>query len=516
MVDFLRLQDGEAAVEQNTRRYLLMVLDDTAGVGNETSKLLRSNAAGDLKITLDGETVPVTVAALPLPSGAATEATLASLEGKDFATQTTLAALLTELGQKTEPADTQIVDGSGVTQPVSAASLPLPTGASTEATLQAIEDDLENVISTNNSTTTPLGGGATFTGTADDVSQFRSVTVQLYSDKASATDGMRFEFSTNGTNWDDSYAFTKAVSETRRFQFPVCARYFRVRYTNGGAAQTAFRLQTIFHKGNVLTSIHRIESDTSPDRSATLVKAVLMAQTASGPGGGTFKNITANSAGVLKVGGDVGIETGAEIQITDGTDTLEVFKQNDAVGTTPAGLLMMGENAAGNAFPLQIGATNALATYIASNLPTGNNRIGDVRVRGVSDTVIDDRTKSGELGLVVAPVTQPFENVVVDDCTSTSSTAVIAAPGAGKHIEIHYIKGLNRAAAENMLTIQWSGSTGTDRWGVTASSGYSDADPFGNNPLKVPTNEGVNFKSIGGPPSANEFFIVIGYNIVDD
>ncbi len=75
------------------------------------------------------ETQPVSVASLPLPTGAATEATLAALAAEDFATQTTLAALLTELQLKADLTETQ---------PVSAASLPLPTGAATEATLAAL------------------------------------------------------------------------------------------------------------------------------------------------------------------------------------------------------------------------------------------------------------------------------------------------------------------------------------------------------------------------------------------
>src|SRR3990167_10581111 len=56
----------------------------------------------------------------------------------DVATQTTLALKKTKtdnldvlLSTRTKPADTQIVDGSGVTQPISAVSLPLPTGAAT-------------------------------------------------------------------------------------------------------------------------------------------------------------------------------------------------------------------------------------------------------------------------------------------------------------------------------------------------------------------------------------------------
>jgi hypothetical protein len=54
---------------------------------------------------------------------------LTSIAGKDFATQTTLAALLTELQLKADLTETQ---------PVSAASLPLPAGAATEATLASL------------------------------------------------------------------------------------------------------------------------------------------------------------------------------------------------------------------------------------------------------------------------------------------------------------------------------------------------------------------------------------------
>ena len=324
---------GESAVNKESRRYLLMVLD-SAETG---SKLLRANAAGDLKVTLDGESVAVTVATLPLPTGAATEATLASLEGKDFATQTTLAALLTELQAKADLAETQ---------PVSAASLPLPTGAATAA-------------------------------------------LQL------------------------------------------------------------------------------------PD--------------------------------------------GHKVKVTDGTDDLGVYKEDDSLGATPSGLVLMGENAGGNAKPLQLGALNALSTYLSAALPTGTARIGDVRMRGSTDAVITAKTKSGELALVTAPVTAPAENVVVAQVTSMTSTSIIAAPSAGNHIEIHYVKVVNRAwTTGSMLTFQWSGSTGTDRWGGASSDPGSDADPFGNNPLKVPTAQGVNAKAIAAAPGTNQAFAIVAYNVVAD
>jgi hypothetical protein len=139
-----------------------------------------------------------------------------------------------------------------------------------------------NVVDATNSSTTQLDPGGTnaFTGSAVDVSQFSSVAVTVHSDQDSAADGMAFEFSQDGTNWDDVYSFNldASVSQTRRFQFPVTAQYFRVNYTNGTTITTQFRVQTILHREDILTSVHRIEDVVKEDRSAQLVKSAIIAQ----------------------------------------------------------------------------------------------------------------------------------------------------------------------------------------------------------------------------------------------
>jgi hypothetical protein len=156
-----------------------------------------------------------------------------------------------------------------------------------------------NVISTNNSTTTPLGISGVFTGTGDDVSSYDSITVQLDSDVDSATDGMTFQFSIDNTNWDDVYPFSYlTANDSRHFQFPVTGQYFRLVYTNGGTGQTHFRVQTILHQGNVLANIHRLGDNISPDRSAQLVGAALIAQAA---GVGDFVPVQSTAGGNLKV-----------------------------------------------------------------------------------------------------------------------------------------------------------------------------------------------------------------------
>lgn len=85
-------------------------------------------ASAPVVIASDQSAVPVSAASLPLPTGAATEATLSAASAKLPAT----------LGQKAMAASLAVAIASDQsTLPVSAASLPLPSGAATEATLSA-------------------------------------------------------------------------------------------------------------------------------------------------------------------------------------------------------------------------------------------------------------------------------------------------------------------------------------------------------------------------------------------
>ena len=161
----------------------------------------------------------------------------------------------------------------------------------------------DNEVDSGNSSTSTLNSGIVFTGTGKDILAFNVVTVTLDSSHDSATDGISLQFSTDNTNWDDVYLFTYTAADgARRFQFPATSRYFRVVYTNGGTNQTHFRLQTVLHYGNTLTTIHRLVDDTSNDRSAQIVKAAIIAQKAGGgPGAGDFIAIQSTAAGNLKM-----------------------------------------------------------------------------------------------------------------------------------------------------------------------------------------------------------------------
>ena len=156
---------------------------------------------------------------------------------------------------------------------------------------------VDTVVDSNNSTTTPLLADATFTGDGVEVLGYSNVAVQLFADEDSAVDGMRFEMSIDNVNWDEGHSFTLTASSARRFQFGLHAQYFRVVYTNGPTAQGAFRVQTILHKNQPITTIHRLSDNISDDNSATLVVASLTAMKPNGD----HASIDATAGGNLKV-----------------------------------------------------------------------------------------------------------------------------------------------------------------------------------------------------------------------
>lgn len=104
-----------------------------------------------------------------------------------------------------------------------------------------------NVQSALNSTVSTLVGAGTFTGLAEDVKDFASIAVQVFSDQVSATDGLSIQQSSDGTNWDISDTYTIPASNGKTYSVQPTSRYFRIVYTNGGTPQGAFRLAATFH-----------------------------------------------------------------------------------------------------------------------------------------------------------------------------------------------------------------------------------------------------------------------------
>ena len=169
-------------------------------------------------------------------------------------------------------------------------------------------------LSINNSTTTSLGAGETFTGIADDIKDYTAINIAIWADKASATDGLSIEWSQEGTNWDEKMTVSIGASKTESYEFGVRARYFRLVYTNGAVAQTAFRLQVIFHPVRTREGARCLCVDIDPREFAKTVRAVLAAKKPDG----TYKNIHATTGGNLKVAVEetIGLESPVSTALT--------------------------------------------------------------------------------------------------------------------------------------------------------------------------------------------------------
>jgi len=103
---------------------------------------------------------------------------------------------------------------------------------------------MATVRNNENSTTLELAGGAQFTGTAVDVSNYSSVRVYVYAVGGGGT--LNIQQSADGTtfNISDTYAISDGVVFRR--SLILYARFVRCVYTNGGVTQTTFELQTRF------------------------------------------------------------------------------------------------------------------------------------------------------------------------------------------------------------------------------------------------------------------------------
>ena len=264
-----------------------------------------------------------------------------------------------------------IVDSTGVAY---TGSNPLP-----------VEVSDGSVIDTGNSTTATLGISGVFIGTGVDCLGYASVATTLTSDKSSTAGGMQFQFSTDNVNWDDTYSFDFIGGTTRRFQFPVTARYFRVNYINTNSAQTYFRVQTILHKTDILTSIHRLDADVKPDRSSNLVKAGLIAQI---NGTGDFTPIQANAAGVLKIGGTVevsGVTNSIAATLLNGEGLARDTWGATQVGTwNITGITNSTASALVDSSGVQYSGSNPIPTYLVASAGNSTISVGP-SATGVAD-----------------------------------------------------------------------------------------------------------------------------------
>jgi hypothetical protein len=96
-----------------------------------------------------------------------------------------------------------------------------------------------NETFTQTSTTTPLTGSSTFTGSQFSTNGFGRITGTVFADQSGTVD---VDQSSDGANYDYTSSFSVSASTGLAFSVEVIAPNARIRYVNGGSNQGTFRL----------------------------------------------------------------------------------------------------------------------------------------------------------------------------------------------------------------------------------------------------------------------------------
>lgn len=356
----------------------------------------------------------------------------------DFSTAAKQDALLAELQLKADLTETQ---------PVSLVSIPLASGASTEAkqdtgntSLSSIDGKIieDGTIITSNSSTTPLGSNAVFTGSAFEVTKYSAINVGVYSDVASATNGVKVEFSPDGTNWDHSHSTTYSAVSGIGYIFNCEYKYARVVYTNGTSAQGSFRLQTIVKKNFTGSSLYTIDQSVSGNMFASLGKNVIIGKSTAG--GGTFVDVKVNPSGALTVEASLSAGTN-NIGDVDVASLPVSFNTGAADATTQR---------------VVIASSQTVPVSVAS-LPLPTGAATDAKLDTIITTLTSTNTKLDSIETNTSPELNSHSTQTV----TSASAVTFTAPAGAKRMVIQ-----NSLAAGGAIRFVASANT------PTASSGF--------------------------------------------
>lgn len=140
-------------------------------------------------------------------------------------------------------------------------------------------------LDVNNSTTQTLGIGASWTGEWVSTKNFAQTIVDIVTDEDSATDGLEIQLSNDGSSIVHTHKFSILANSPDGHHYPseLELLYYRLKYTNGGVAQTVFKLfSTLFASMVEEGHAHNLNYGLSDDHPAPVVRAV---QTGKKPNG---------------------------------------------------------------------------------------------------------------------------------------------------------------------------------------------------------------------------------------
>ncbi len=285
-----------------------------------------------------------------------------------------------------------ITDSSGKRRTVQIVTLIGSNGELIDLTDGSINVTDKGYVSDENSSNIPLIGNDTFFGSSIDILDKGVVFVNVYSDVASAVDGLAIYQSADGINWDHDDKYLVPAGRGKNYAINPHARFLKVDYTNGTSTQTEFRLQTIY-KANSLPSSHRIQDSIEDDDDARLVKSILTAKF----NGDGFGNIGATASGNLRV---TDAESGLAIAKGDVVNTSFVHKFGNATNIdTSDGLVTIWDGAEDGTAWENMTYTYSTSDDIDSISSSDNGDTQDIEVQGLDsnyDLVTQTITLTGQ------------------------------------------------------------------------------------------------------------------------
>lgn len=155
---------------------------------------------------------------------------------------------------------------------------------------------LDTFYSTANSTTNTLNVGESWVGSGEDVSNYGTISIGVYSNVASNVLGLEFQASPDNVNWYTSDNYTIVPNTLKVYSLAPQLKYFRVKYTNDGSSQATFLIETTYRQTYIKSSSHRIGDTVVADDDAELVTAQIVGKTTGGGGGYVAVKVTPSGA----------------------------------------------------------------------------------------------------------------------------------------------------------------------------------------------------------------------------
>jgi hypothetical protein len=317
----------------------------------------------------------------------------------------------------------------------------------------------QSFVSSYNSTTVALAGAGTFTGETEDIRDYSGAGVNVYSDVASATDGFKLQWSSDGTNWDHVESYTVSAATGFSIQAAPRARYFRVVYTNGAVGQAAFRLQSILNKEIPTPRKTRLGETPNMEDPGILTQSVISGATTAG--GGALVQVKVSPSGAIQVGGDINaFQASGSI---DSVNIMQVLGSPVVVGSGYQDNALRVVNATDAITSVNVVNTNSIDVQQASGA-TWSVSVNDAFRTTVASTLINSDNR-------LRVSLEPGGSGLTDTELRAASVDVQQASGANWSV---FVTGSTGSLAATIIDSTGVGYSGSNPLPITGTVAVSD------------------------------------------